>query len=119
MKFIRVPQPIQTCHPLTKDKLEFYSFAKYAVDVWLNDPRMIGTAIKVARLGKIVSKFIDTPAGSVLELEDADYEVVVVIVKAPTMHYAPLIEMQLQPFSAAVLEAKDLAPAIAAAPSQG
>lgn len=109
MKFIRVPKPIQTVHPLTKAPLDLVTFANYALDVWLNDARMIGTPVKVGRLGKIVPPFVASAsedAADVFSLEDADYDTVMAIVRAPTAHYAPLVEMQLVAFSDAMLNAK-------------
>lgn len=119
MKEFLVPAPIQCIEPVSKSPIGGpVSIATYAAKCWLNDNRLGGTPVKIARLGKILDRFLATetrvvdgeivPGATRIRLEDADYEAVKPAVLSSTDPYKPLIEVQLQAFPQAFLGATDV-----------
>ena len=86
------------------------TFRSHAYSRWLSDPRWFTPVTRLARLAK-VQIMCEMSAGTDVKMEDADYEILLEIVKKPDtklMAPNPLVEAQLLPFYKAVEEAKEV-----------
>jgi hypothetical protein len=84
------------------------SFVNYFLNVWGNDPRTVmGGITALKRWGVLIDKVLGlSGGGDTLVLEDQDFATLKPIVEQPKHAYPPLLGIYLEPFSAAVLEAK-------------
>jgi hypothetical protein len=85
------------------------SFRAHSYSRWLSDPRWYTPIIKLSRLAK-VQIACEAEPGTVVTLEDQDYQALLDIVKAPEiklMSPNPLVEAQLLPFYKAVENARE------------
>jgi hypothetical protein len=116
MKHFQVPSDIQLRNPQTGESIKgadgksiTKKFLVHAFDCWLNDSRAGEGPVNLRRWMKVVEIF--KAATTWISLEDQDYSILRTIVESPKNTYAnPLIDMQLLPFSEAVLGAVDEKP---------
>jgi hypothetical protein len=121
MHYIHVPEviyvrpPPQLAPNAEPEPLPFY---KFALTVWLNDPRAIeGGFAKQVRWAKVLEKFAEALPGGHIALEDEDYNTLRPIVERPGGTLQPTIAVQLLPYSQAVLDATTEPPAHLASPA--
>lgn len=128
MRIYTVPPDVELKDPISGKVNETITGARYAINFWLNDPRMIGggpgtpmDAEKLARLIKITPKIVAGAAGMKVSLEDAEWGEVAKIVKAQHRYMDSLGEMLCQPFRDAFLAAEhvEIKAGKAAAPDGG
>jgi hypothetical protein len=116
MRYITVPPHITLKNPRTKqpfeDKGSTKPFIDYAFEVWFNDPRASENGpAKLRRWMKMVDAFEKyCNPGDVVTLDDEDWTLLKTIIEAPKMSYPPLVAIQFDPFTVAVLEAPDTDP---------
>lgn len=107
MKRFTVPADIQLIEPVDGSRVDKpVPFRAFALKAWLNDERMGTSPVASVRLGRFLTRFIEAKAGDVIELEDADWELVAGIAREPKPAFTPLFAIQLLPFSAAFLAAE-------------
>ena len=97
-----VPAPIILKDQLTGAPGQTVSLREWAFIGWLNEPRW---HTDLARLAIVAQEF-QKKTGEKMSLEDADYAVLVEVVKAHKSQQSPLMAMQLEPYKTLVLEAK-------------
>jgi hypothetical protein len=111
MRRFIVPKDIQLIDPINdKPVFQPVKFRDFALQLWLNDKRIGASQVALARLGAtILPKFVKAKPGDMIELEDADYEVLLPIVREPgDVAYGPLLGHQLLPFANAFIEAETI-----------
>lgn len=106
MRYVTIPSDITLKNPRTKElSKDTKSFVSYAYEVWFNDPKANTGPLKLRAWMKMVDAFDATKPGDVVELQETDYEALKAVVEAPGTVYPPLFAIQLDAFSAAVLDA--------------
>ena len=113
-KYIQIPEDIKLKDLLTREQLEGepYTFWKYLQGILLNDTRF-GANWKMGRsAAQISDAFFEKAAGTWVELETADYELLKAVAEEPKQFdmatrqtvggYNPLLLQQIGPFIAAV-----------------
>jgi len=107
MKRFTVPADIQLHEPTTGERIDKpIPFRAYALKAWLNDKRMGSSPVALARLARFLPRFIEAKAGDVIELEDADHELLASIAREPEATFGPIYAVQLLPFASALLGAE-------------
>lgn len=107
MKRFTVPADIQLQDPVDGTRIDKpVPFRTYALKAWLNDERMGVSPVASARLARFLGRFLEAKAGDVIELEDADHELVAGIARDPKPVFGPIYAIQLLPFSHAIIGAE-------------
>jgi hypothetical protein len=115
MKYAQVPTPIQIIDPITKQNGGSVSLEQYATTFWLNSPRWQTPLTNMASLIKLVEEFKKAP-GEWMHFEDADYKILVPIVKDPDVNNnrpalpPPLVHLQLRSYEDLIINATDKLP---------
>jgi len=119
MRKILVPQDIQLVDPLTGAPMRDgtgveskpVAFREIAVRGWVNSSAWPTGHLEMLRLQSVIlPKLVEAHGGTVLLLEDADWERLAVAARAPLGNFGPLAAAQLIPFVEAVLHAPAEAP---------
>lgn len=114
MKYVQVPNIIQVVDPITK-QAGSVPLEQYATTFWLNSHRWQTPLTNMASLIKVVEQFKKQP-GEWMTFEDADYAILLPIIKEPDMNNArpnlpaPQVYLQLLPYETAILNAVDKLP---------
>jgi len=101
------PEPVAAAIRRLGDKLpKTFTFQRYALEVWLNDPRAIkGGFVQQCRWTNVVHKFLTAQPGDTIALEDIDFSTLREIAVTPQVVPFPLIAMYLTAFTEAVFNA--------------
>ena len=107
-----VPETIQVVEAITGQPGAIIPFRTAAYQLWLSDARWQNPLVRRARLTIILPEFDKRP-GQKMRFADEDHAVLVDIIKNPAknaaglfMLYDVLIQRQLEPYEACILEAR-------------
>jgi hypothetical protein len=112
MKYAQVPNIVEVIDIVTKQSLGLFPLEQYAMIFWLNSPKWQTPITNIASLIKVMEEFKKAP-GEWMAFEDADYKILVPIIKEPDVNNGkvnlplPQIYLQLRHYEDVILEASD------------
>ena len=114
MFYANVPNTVRLHDPITETPAQELPFKAYARQFWGDDQaqRWLKPMTRVTSLIRVLAEF-DKEPGAQMCFEDADFEILLDIVKAPFVNQqsggvqlpSPLIQVQLQAYTDAILNA--------------